>query len=84
MKQVQWKEERRSCENRSTLLPYLRALRQDRGLSQRGLGRLANVSTGTVYRLENQVRGAYPVTVQKLAGALEVAPVELVRGRLRQ
>jgi transcriptional regulator with XRE-family HTH domain len=64
--------------NRSIHLPYLRALRQRRGLSQKELGELARVSPGTVYRVENGLRGAYPGTVRKLATALEVAPEELL------
>ncbi len=64
--------------NRSILLPYLRQVRQSRGLSQRELGELARVSPGTVYRLENGLRGSYPGTVRKLATALGVAPEELV------
>jgi DNA-binding XRE family transcriptional regulator len=62
-------------------LPYLRELRQSRGLSQRELGELARVSSGTVFRLENGLRGAYPGTVRKLATALGVAPEELVHGK---
>jgi len=84
VERVRREEERRSCQNRSTLLPHLRELRRSRGLSQRELGRLASVSPGSVYRLENQVRGAYPVTVRKLAAALGVPPVELVRGHRRE
>ena len=64
--------------NRSIPLPHLRELRQSRGLSQKELGELARVSSGTVYRLENGLRGAYPGTVRKLAGALGVTPEELV------
>jgi transcriptional regulator with XRE-family HTH domain len=67
--------------NRSVLLPGLRACRQSQGLTQRELGKLAGVSTGTVYRLENARRGAYPMTVRKLAEALGVAPARLVGGR---
>jgi transcriptional regulator with XRE-family HTH domain len=66
--------------NRSIHLPYLRELRQRRGLSQKELGELARVSPGTVYRVENGLRGAYPGTVRKLATALEVAPEELLHG----
>ena len=77
------KEAREGCSNRSTPLPHLREMRRSRGLSQRELGELAGVSAGTVYRLENQVRGGYPVTVRKLSAALKVPPVELVRGDLR-
>jgi transcriptional regulator with XRE-family HTH domain len=84
MKDAGWKEGRERCLNRSIPLPSLRQLRQSRGLSQRELGRLANVSSGTVYRLENQLRGAYPSTLQKLARALKAAPVELVRGYRRE
>ncbi len=65
-------------QNRSIPLPCLRELRQSRGLSQKDLGQLASVSPGTVYRLENRLRGAYPGTVRKLAKALGVAPEELV------
>jgi len=67
--------------NRSIHLPYLRTLRQRRGLSQKELGDLARVSSGTIYRVENALRGAYPGTVRKLATALEVAPEELLHGK---
>jgi transcriptional regulator with XRE-family HTH domain len=79
VEQARRKEEQRSCQNRSTLLPFLRELHQSKGLSQRELGRLAGVSAGTVFRLENQVRGGYPVTVRKLSAALGVPSAELVR-----
>jgi len=78
------KEDRKACGNRGISLPLLRRLRQSQGLSQRELGQLAGVSSGTVYRLENGLRGAYPVTVKKLAAALGASPVELVRGHLRE
>ena len=65
--------------NRSIYLPALRSLRHSRGLSQRELGKLAKVSPGTVYRLKNRLRGAYPQTVRKLASALGVPPAELVQ-----
>jgi transcriptional regulator with XRE-family HTH domain len=61
-------------------LPHLKEVRQSRGLSQRELSELARVSTGTVYRLENGLRGAYPGTVRKLATALGIAPEALVHG----
>ena len=64
--------------NRSIPLPHLRELRQSRGLSQRELGELAGVSSGTVYRLENGLRGSYPGTIRKLAVALGVTPEDLV------
>ena len=84
MKQARRKEQRAQCPNRSIPLPALRTLRQSKGLSQRDLGELAEVSAGTVYRLENRLRGAYPGTVRKLASALGVSPAELVRGHLRE
>ncbi len=67
------------CRNRSTPLPALRRLRREAGLSQRELGVMAGVSPGTVYRLENGLRGAYPTTLRKLAAALGVKPADLVR-----
>ena len=71
-------EDRGQYGNRSIPLPRLRELRRSRGLSQKELGELAGVASGTVYRLENGLRGAYPGTVRKLAGALGVTPEELV------
>ena len=68
------------CRNRSTPLPALRRLRREAGLSQRELGEKAGVSPGTVYKLENGLRGAYPATLRKLARALGVAPADLVLG----
>lgn len=70
--------------NRSIPLPYLRQVRQSRGLSQKDLGQLARVSPGTIYRLENGLRGAYPGTVRKLATALGVAPEVLLYGESSQ
>jgi transcriptional regulator with XRE-family HTH domain len=67
--------------NRGISLPHLRELRQSRGLSQKELGERARVSSGTVYRLENGLRGAYPGTVRKLARALGVAPEALLYGK---
>ena len=67
--------------NRGISLPYLREIRQSKGLSQRDLGELARVSSGTVYRVENGLRSAYPGTVRKLATALGVAPEALLYGK---
>jgi DNA-binding XRE family transcriptional regulator len=53
MKEARRKEERERYPNRSIPLSSLRDLRRSRGLSQRGLGQLAKISPGTVYRLEN-------------------------------
>ena len=84
MERVTRKEVREGCHNRSVLLPHLRELRQSRGLTQRELGRLAGVSSGTVFRLEAAKRGAYTTTIRKLAAALRVPPAELARGRRPQ
>ena len=81
MEEARQRENGEKCANRGIALPALRGLRRSRGLSQRGLGRLAGISSGTVFRLENGFRGAYPATVRKLAAALGVPPAELVRGR---
>ena len=62
-------------------LPHLREVRRSKGLSQRELGKLARISSGTVYRVENGLRGAYPGTVRKLATALGVTPETLVHGK---
>ena len=78
MNQDHSREDQEQYQNRSIPLPHLRELRQSRGLSQKDLGELAKVSSGTVYRLENGLRGAYPGTVRKLAGALGVTPEDLV------
>ena len=65
--------------NRSILLPRLRWIRQSQGLTQRELARMAKVSSGTVYRLENELRGAYPATIRRLAAALELPTEKLVQ-----
>jgi len=66
--------------SRSTPLPALAAHRRRRGLTQRQLGELAGVAHTTVQQLESLKRGAYPQSVRKLAIALGVEPIELVRG----
>ncbi len=83
MKDTGYKEDQEKCrKNRSIPLPSLREVRRTRGMTQRELGRLARVSPGTVYRLENGLRGAYPSSVQKLAAALGASPAELMRDHL--
>ena len=78
MTKIQQVEDESRWLNRSVLLPGLRACRQSQGLTQRELGGLAGVSPGTVYRLENARRGAYSVTIRRLAAALGVTPAHLV------
>lgn len=84
MKADRREEGNRDWHNRSTPLPRLWELRRSSGLSQRALAEKAGVSVGTVYRLENGLRGAYPSSVRSLASALGVSTQELVRGRPRR
>jgi hypothetical protein len=55
MKEGQSKESEGKCQHRSVPIPSLRELRRSRGLTQRDLARLADVSSGTVFRLENML-----------------------------
>lgn len=76
------RKENEECTNRGVFLRNLRELRRNKALTQRQLGERAGVSSGTVWRLENLRRGAYSVTVRKLAEALEVSPDVLLQGHL--
>ena len=58
----------------------MKALRQERVLSQRDLARMAGLTQMTVWRLENGYRDARPGTIRKLAQVLGVEPKELVKG----
>jgi transcriptional regulator with XRE-family HTH domain len=58
----------------------MKALRQERVLSQRELARMAGLTQMTVWRLENGYRDARPGTIRKLAQVLGVEPKELVKG----
>ena len=64
--------------NRGIPLPGLRSARQRQGLAQRQLASRAGMGQGLVCKLETLRRGAYPQTLQKLAGALGVTPADLV------
>ena len=57
----------------------MKALRQERVLSQRELARMAGLTQMTVWRLENGYRAARPGTIRKLAQVLGVEPKELVK-----
>ena len=57
----------------------LRALRQQRVLTLRELEERSGVAYNTIWHLENGKRGAQPRTLRKLADALGVDPVELVK-----
>jgi transcriptional regulator with XRE-family HTH domain len=57
----------------------MKALRQERVLSQRELAHMAGLTQMTVWRLENGYRDARPGTIRKLAQVLGVEPKELIK-----
>ncbi len=57
----------------------LKALRHQRVLTLRELEQRSGVAYNTIWHLENGKRGAQPRTLRKLARALDVEPVELVK-----
>jgi transcriptional regulator with XRE-family HTH domain len=61
----------------TTLLPGLRRIREECGLSIRELAREAGVAPDTVWRLENLQRAAEPKTRRNLAKALDTTIKEL-------
>jgi transcriptional regulator with XRE-family HTH domain len=60
-------------------VPSLRRIREDQALSQRELAEKAGVAVDTISELERREREAQPRTIQKLARALGVEPIELMR-----
>jgi transcriptional regulator with XRE-family HTH domain len=59
----------------------LRELRRRRMLSLRELGERSGVAFDNINKLENEQRRAQPRTVRKLADALGVAPMDLMKGQ---
>ncbi len=59
----------------------LRALREKRGLSVRGLAKMAGVQFSTVHRIETGKMSPRLVTLTKLAKALGVSVSDLVKNR---
>jgi transcriptional regulator with XRE-family HTH domain len=57
----------------------MKALREEKVLSQRELASMAGLTQMTVWRIENGYRDARPQTIRKLAGVLGVEPKELVK-----
>ena len=57
----------------------LRTVRLERALSQQDLEAMSGVAQATISALEKEKRPARPSTVRKLAAALGVEPVELMR-----
>jgi DNA-binding Xre family transcriptional regulator len=75
------KKEARSLNGgRSYLLQGLWACRQAAGLTQRQLAEMMGSNQTTVRKLEQQSRGAYPKTIQRLCVALGVTPEDLLCG----
>lgn len=60
-------------------LPRLREIREDKAMSQRDLARVSGIASSTIAELELKKRDAQPRTTRKLAEALGVEPVELMR-----
>jgi XRE family transcriptional regulator, regulator of sulfur utilization len=58
----------------------LRQLRVERALSLRALKERSGVAYDTINKLENGHRPARLVTIRKLAEALGVEPIELMKG----
>ena len=71
-------------DSRGIPLPGLRTARQRLAITQRDLAVRAGLGQGTICKLENLQRGAYPQTLQKLAAALGISPAELVEGRVNE
>jgi transcriptional regulator with XRE-family HTH domain len=57
----------------------MKALREEKVLSQRELARMAGLTQMTVWRIENGYRDARPGTIRKLAQVLGVEPKGLVK-----
>lgn len=55
-------------------LPHLRNFRQRAVMSQDQLAQKSGVARDTISKLETGQRQAYPSTIRKLAGGLEVEP----------
>jgi len=71
------KKQGRNRHGRGVPLPGLWACRVAAGLTQRELAMLVKTSQGTITSLENQERGAYPRTINRLCATLGVRPVDL-------
>ncbi len=61
-------------------LPHLRGLRMRAVMSQEQLAEKSGVARDTISKLETGRRQAYPTTIRKLAGGLEIKPQMLVGG----
>ena len=59
----------------------LKELRRERVLSLRELEETSGVSYNTIWRIEAGRQGAHQRTIRKLAAALGVEPVELIKER---
>ncbi len=61
-------------------LPHLRNFRRRAVMSQEALAAKSGIARDTISKLETGKRKAYPSTIQKLAGGLEVEPRMLLGG----
>ncbi len=66
------------AERKGRQLPGLKAAREQKFITQKELADRAGMSQASVWQLETLGRGAYVVTIRKLAEALEVKPEVLV------
>jgi transcriptional regulator with XRE-family HTH domain len=67
-----------SEEGKVVVLRSLRSLREKNAMTQQELAERAEVSRGTIIKLESGSDAAFPSTVRKLAAALGVEPVDLM------
>jgi transcriptional regulator with XRE-family HTH domain len=63
-----------------TLGKYIRTLREAEGLSREKLARRADIATHTLWRIETDVSRPQLETLEKIAAALQVTPMELLAG----
>ena len=61
----------------------IKRIRQDKGISQRGLGVMIGMDSGAINRVENGSGNLKTETIFRIADALEVDPAELL-GRYSQ
>jgi len=50
----------------------IKAIRNQRNISQRGLGRLCNLDAGSICRIESGQKNSYLLTLKNIADKLEV------------
>lgn len=63
---------------RGIALPYLRAWRHSKGLSQRELGEMSGVQYSQISRIERHGQHVTPLTIKRLAAALGIKRETLI------